>query len=306
MDIDQIETFLAIAQTGSFTGARSRVHRSQPAISRRLALLEAELGALLFERDATGVRLTDVGRAFLPHAERLLAALRDGKAAGRAEVADHAGSVSLAVVGTFVDRPFAQLLRRFSRGASQARLRILAAQSDVISQLVRRGEATLGVRYFEDTQPDLVNQPLGLEEMVVVAAPTYKPGQAEPQQWIGFPERESKADFGRLLRRQLLTAGLGRADIMEVDSLSGQKRLVEAGFGLALLPRSFLSEELAAKSLSVIFMPEIATTVPVALLQRRGGYLSPAAKELIELLVRDWGNQVLTVPKARRPRSGRR
>jgi len=293
MDIDQIETFLAIAQTGSFTRAGRRVHRSQPAISRRLAALEAEFGAPLLERDLAGVTLTDIGRAFLPYAEGLLAAMKDGKDAVRAEFAEHSGTVSLAVVGTFIDRRFAQLLRRFSKRSGQRRLKVLAAQSDVISQLVRRGEVTLGVRYFEDARSDLVNRQLGLEKMVVVSAATYKFGPAGPQHWIGFPERESKADFGRLLRRQLLAAGQDGAEILEVDSLSGQKRLVEAGFGLALLPKSYLKEELSAKSLKVISMPEIATSIPIVLLHRRGGYLSPAAKELIDLLAHEWGNKCL-------------
>jgi DNA-binding transcriptional LysR family regulator len=295
MDIDQVETFLAIAQTGSFTRAGSIVHRSQPAISRRLAMLEREVGA----RDAAGIKLTDVGRAFLPHAEGLLAAMRDGQAAIRTELAQPTGSVSLAVVGTFVDQHFAQLLWRFSKRDGQGRLKVLAAQSDVISRLVRCGEATLGIRYFEDDCADLINRHLGVDAMVVVAAPKYKPGPAGPLHWIGFPQRESKADFGRLLRKRLFTAGYGDAEIMEVDSLSGQKRLVEAGFGLALLPKSYISDELAARSLTIISMPAIETSVPVILLHRRGGYLSPAAQELITLLVREWGNQVLEGPRRR-------
>jgi DNA-binding transcriptional LysR family regulator len=83
MDIDGVETFLAIAELGSFTRAAQRLHRSQPAISRRLEIVEHELGAPLFERLRGRARLTEAGRIFLPHAEAALASLRDGREAVR-------------------------------------------------------------------------------------------------------------------------------------------------------------------------------------------------------------------------------
>ena len=87
MNIDEIQTFLAIAELGGFTQAGHRLHRSQPAISRRLALLEGELGAPMFERIRGGVRLTEAGRAFLPHAEAAVAALKDGSEAEKEHAA---------------------------------------------------------------------------------------------------------------------------------------------------------------------------------------------------------------------------
>ncbi len=70
MDFDEIQTFLTIAELGGFTRAGRRLQRSQPAISRRLSLLEQELGAPLFDRLRGRARLTEAGRAFLPHAGR--------------------------------------------------------------------------------------------------------------------------------------------------------------------------------------------------------------------------------------------
>src|SRR5215813_786778 len=78
MELNQIEAFVAIVRGGGFTRASATLHLSQPAISRRLHLLEDELGAPLFERIRSGAVLTEAGRAFLPHAETLLACMRDG------------------------------------------------------------------------------------------------------------------------------------------------------------------------------------------------------------------------------------
>ena len=88
MDIDEITTFVAIAELGGFTRAAQRLHRTQPAISRRLNLLEQELGTPVFERIRGNARLTEAGRAFLPYAEAALAALRDGQAAFRLRLSE--------------------------------------------------------------------------------------------------------------------------------------------------------------------------------------------------------------------------
>src|SRR5436309_168271 len=98
MELDHVEAFLAIVRRGGFTRASVSLHLSQPAISRRIDLLERELGAPLFERIRTGVVLTEAGRAFLPHAEALLASMRDGISAVDALRGVSRGAVSLAIV----------------------------------------------------------------------------------------------------------------------------------------------------------------------------------------------------------------
>ena len=79
MDSDALLTFVTIHRTGGFSPAAETLHRSQPAISRRIALLEEELGVPLFERVTGGVVLSQAGRALLPHAERVLATLKDAR-----------------------------------------------------------------------------------------------------------------------------------------------------------------------------------------------------------------------------------
>src|SRR5260370_21271613 len=86
MELNEIEAFVTITRAGSFTRAATVLCISQPAISRRVELLERELGAPLFERLSTGVRLTEAGQAFLPYAQQVLAAMHDGAEIGRAHV----------------------------------------------------------------------------------------------------------------------------------------------------------------------------------------------------------------------------
>ena len=86
---------------------------------------------------------------------------------------------------------------------------------------------------------------------------------------------ERPADHG------LLARGVAEIAFTAVDSLTAQKRLVEAGFGLALTPVSAVAEERAAGALAVIAVEDLAVSNPVSLITRRGGYVSPAARALI-------------------------
>ena len=72
MDSDALDTFLTVHRKGGISNAAKFLHRSQPAISRRIALLEQELGVPLFERVAGRARLSDAGRVLIPYAERAL------------------------------------------------------------------------------------------------------------------------------------------------------------------------------------------------------------------------------------------
>lgn len=174
MDIGGIETFLAIAELGSFTRAAGRLHRSQPAISRRLGLLEDELGAPLFERLRGRARLTDAGRALLPHAEVALASLRDGREAVRGLQTGVEGVISLALVGSLADTHIVDALRRFAAESVNVRLELRTATSRDVTDLVRRGDATLGLRYHASERPELVSVDAGSEAMLVVAAPGHR------------------------------------------------------------------------------------------------------------------------------------
>ena len=293
MNIDEIQTFLAIAELGGFTRAGRRLHRSQPAISRRLGLLEQELGAPMFERIRGRARLTEAGRAFLPHAEAALAALRDGREAVAGLAGGVGGTISLALVGTLADTRIIDALRRFTRCSKGVHLELRTASSREVTDLVRRGEAMLGLRYFGSGRPELVSIDAGGEAMLVIAAAGHPlagrrirdPRPLAGERWIGFPptpgQRESS---GHVLARQLIRAGLDAGEVTLIDSLTAQKRLVEAGFGLALVPESSVGEELRRGSLVALNVPGMRTTIPISAIHRRKGYLGPAAKTLLSLL----------------------
>jgi DNA-binding transcriptional LysR family regulator len=291
MDIESIRTFLSIAQLGGFTRAAGQLHRSQPAISRRLGLIEQELGAPLLERVRGDVRLTEAGKAFLPFAEAALAAVKDGRDAVRATVSKEAGDVSLAIVGTLADTHIVDVLRSFARRSRSSTLDIRTASSQEVTELVRRGDVMLGLRYFTDARHDLALRVVDEEVMLVVCTPDHRlagkrahKGALAGERWIAFPAARGRESFGDILQRRLIGAGLDDARITVIDSLTAQKRLVQAGFGIALVPESSVRDELRLGSLARIDAPAINTTVPIALIHRRKGHLNTAARMLMSLL----------------------
>jgi DNA-binding transcriptional LysR family regulator len=294
MELDQVEAFVAIVRRGGFTRAAATLHLSQPAVSRRLDLLERELGRPLFDRTRGGAQLTEAGRAFLPHAETLLASMRDGVEAVRALERSDRGTVTVALVGTLASTLLTTRLQRFRDAHRQVRLDLRTALSREVSALVRRGDAALGLRYFPDPDPDLVSLPLYREPLLTVCAPTHRLARARRltarmlagESWVAFPIRQGSSgeSYAQVLAERLAAIGLGSAEIVPIDSLTAQKRLVEAGFGLGLVPKSSVEEELRLGTLRELRIAAMRLAVPVVLVHRRRAHLSGAARALLALL----------------------
>ena len=291
-----MEAFLAIARNGGFTRGSAALHLSQPATSRRIKLLEAELGAPLFDRLGRGVTLTEAGRAFLPHAQALLASMRDGIDAVNAVRGTGHGTVTLALVGTLASSSLTARLSRLCQEHPGLDLRLRTALSAEISALVLRGDAALGLRYGTDPDPGLVSVIIHQERLVPVCPPghpltaggTDLAAALAGQRWLAFPPRPGAPDAYAVALQQLLAAhGLGAAEILPIDSLTAQKRMAEAGFGLAILPESSLDEELRTGTLRAIDAPALTATIPVALIRRRNAFQTGAARALTAALT-DW------------------
>ncbi|MFB9268176.1 LysR family transcriptional regulator [Bradyrhizobium erythrophlei] len=310
MDSDALNTFLVVHRRGGISNAAKALHRSQPAISRRIALLEQELGVPLFERIAGKTRLSDAGRVMVPYAERAVAAAQDAENAVRALLRDSAGPVSFAVVGTLAGGRLAEVLKRFAREHPDVALTLRTATSAEVSDLIRRGEATIGLRYDRDRSRDLDCEVLFAEPLQVVCAVDHplaggrvaKLADLRAERWIAFPEvpgrREITASHVFALFQ---TAGMGEIDWTPVDSLTAQKRLVEAGLGIALLSQSNAAEEMRASTIATIRVDNLTASHDVVAVTRRGGFLSAASRRLLEIIRADF-----TRRKPAQPRAGSR
>lgn len=293
MELHQLEAFAAIAEHGGFSRAASHLHISQPTISRRIHLLEEGLGIPLFDRLKTGVKMNEAGRAFLPHAQAVLAAMRDGIEAVRAITGGSHGMITFAIVGTLLRTDLTTRLSRFRLRHPHVDLRLRTALSAEVSELVLRGDATLGLRYGKDPQPYPFSSRVYDEEMVVICSPKHRLAHTKPvtgqslasERWLAFPPKVAGASelYISTLDQWLSSKGIRSPEIIPIDSLTAQKRMVEAGFGLALLPKSSIEEEVRTGSLHAVRITG-PHSIPVVLVRRRGAFLSGACRALIQLL----------------------
>jgi len=298
IDADALETFLAVHRHGGFSAAAKALHRTQPAISRRLALLEQDLGGPLFERMVRGSRLSQAGRVLLPLAEKAVAAMHDAERAVMALTREDAGPVALAVVGTLADGKLTSALRDLRVRHEDLDVSLETATSRRVSERVTSGDADIGLRYGFDPNAELDSRHLAPEPLVIICAPDHRMAgrrieqltELRAERWLAFPSAPDRPEASSAHIFGLFFAyGLGEVAWSAVDSLTAQKRLVEAGYGPALVPRSSVTEELARGTLAVIDVADIRPVQPVTIVTRRGGFLSRGAMRLIELLETIYG-----------------
>lgn len=297
MDSEALITFLAVHQAGGISKAALRLRRSQPAISRRIALLEQQLNVPLFDRFGGGLALSEAGRILLPFAERLVATLKD---AGDAMTSFHkaeTGSVSVAVVGTLADLKLTKVLKRFQLEIPDVQVRLQTATSADVSALVRRGEAAIGLRYLDDRSPDIDSRDLKPEALVIACSRDHplagrRVGSIavlRHERWLAFPRRPGgRDDAEAIIAAHFATHHIFDVAFTPVDSLTAHKRLVESGYGIALLPDSAIREERARRSIAVISVRGFKATNPVKLVTRKDGYLSPASRRFIKYVMSEF------------------
>jgi len=171
------------------------------------------------------------------------------------------------------------------------------ATSAEVSDQIRRGEATIGLRYDRDRSGDLECEVLFAEPLQVVCAPDHplagrrvgRLADLRDERWIAFPEvpgrREITASHVFAL---FLTHGLGEVAWTPVDSLTAQKRLVEAGLGIALLSHSNAAEELRTSAIATIRVGNLTASHEVVAVTRHGGFLSAASRRLLDIIRADF------------------
>jgi DNA-binding transcriptional LysR family regulator len=263
MLLAQIEGFIEIARQGNMRRAAFALSISQPALTARLQALEEELGTAFFRRSHSGMVLTPAGRAFLPHADRAIEAIRSGSSLVRELEHGVIGELALAVAPAVSAYVLPEILVRFVEQHPNVRLLVKTGHSEEIVDLVARGEVELGiVRQLRD--PRVRSRPLYEDELVLVARPDHpfaRTGKIDVSevshaQLILFDRTSSYYDVTNALFR---IAGVVPRGVTEVDNIEAAKRMVERGLGVALLPGTAVADSLSADTLREIELVGTAT-----------------------------------------------
>jgi DNA-binding transcriptional LysR family regulator len=143
LDLDQLKTFVAIAETGSFTRAAEAVFKTQSAVSMQMRRLEERIGKPIFSRDGRASKLTEDGERLLSYARRMVR-LSDETVAAFDE-AELSGSVRLGLPDDYADRFLPEVLARFSRSNPRVEVAVVCEPSTELLKLARTGDVDLAI-----------------------------------------------------------------------------------------------------------------------------------------------------------------
>lgn len=245
MELRQIRYFHCVARELSFTRAAKLLHIAQPPLSRQIKLLEEELGVKVFERQGRGIRLTDAGKYFMDHTQKMTQQLEETiKATQRIGKKDRVwfgvGFVPSTLYGYMPD--FIRALRELS-----AQVEIGLVEMTTLQQFeaLKMGRIDLGIGRIKLSDPEIARVVLR-DESLVVAVPRYHRlasvagvgvNEILQESLIVYPAapRPSYADHVLDLFSQ---HGYVPNVVQEVNELQTAIGLVAAGIGIALVPES--------------------------------------------------------------------
>ncbi|CAA0086753.1 HTH-type transcriptional regulator ArgP [Starkeya nomas] len=143
LDIDQLRTFIAIAETGSFTKAADVVHKTQSAVSMQMKRLEERVGKPIFARDGRSSRLTDEGERLLDYARRIVKL--NMEAVASLASAELSGRVRLGVPDDYADRYLPEIMARFSATHPNVELTVVCDPSTDLIDRIDTGDLDLAI-----------------------------------------------------------------------------------------------------------------------------------------------------------------
>jgi DNA-binding transcriptional LysR family regulator len=251
VDLRQLEILQAIAETGSFTACGRKLHVSQSAISRQIALLEEELGEPLFLRVGRHVRMTPAAESLVQLGQRVFQDVRDTLGA----ITDHTralrGTLRLAGGMTVCLYVFPPLLKHLKRVHPELDIRVTVATAARGVEEIRGGRHDAGLLTLPVEESDLVTVPVLREELLLVTMPTHqlaKKKRVQSQDLCGEPFVlfEPGSATRRVIDSMFVTEKIEPTVVMETENVEIIKAMVKTGLGISIVPYQAVAREVRA------------------------------------------------------------
>jgi LysR family transcriptional regulator, hydrogen peroxide-inducible genes activator len=286
MELHQLRYFCAVADTGSFSRAAEQSHVSQPSLSQQILKLEDELGARLFDRLGRSVRLTELGKTFLPRARAVLRELE----AARGDVVEQkdsvAGSVTIGAIPTVAPYLLPRVLTAFSKKFPQVQLTVVEEITPILLDRLRASVVDVAILALPIRGHEFESFPLLTEPLFAVLPQKHKLAARR-----SISLKDVRKEPFLLLRdghcfRENAVAACDRARvhpqvIFESGQFSSLLGMVAARMGVSLVPQMAVDKKAGCRYVAISDLEAVRTIGAVTL---RGRSLTRATLGFLSLL----------------------
>jgi DNA-binding transcriptional LysR family regulator len=293
MEFHQLTYFLAAAQTQNFRKAAELCLVAQSALSRQIAALEDELEVELFTRNKKRVSLTPAGQEFAAYVRKALEQLQEGQLLMSELLAGQRGTVTIGCVESLTTAFLPPLFAVFHRQYPHVRLKVRVNHTDELITLVEQGVVEFGLTLNPMIQSEtlivkeLFRQPL---QLLVSAQHKLIQNQTSPlilEQIAAEPFilLDETSKLGQITRRIFAQRGLSLRPVVEIESVEGMKEFVRQDIGVTLTLPALIRPSRSAHDLALLPISDLTEEFIFALVYRRVGKISKAARGLINAIV---------------------
>ena len=295
MDLSAYKAFIAVAEHSSFSKASGVLYITQPAVSKRIALLEDQLGSTLFDRIGREVVLNEAGKALLPVALRILQEVKESKRVIDNLSGEISGHLSLVTSHHIGLRRLPKTLKKYTKDYPQVSLDLAFMDSENACRLIEKGDYELGVVTLPIKPPkNLKLTTLWNDPLSIVVAPKHPLVMIAKNKAITLNElakhRAILPAVGTYTRTVIEKTLLQKQQhnqnhqslnvILETNYLETIHMMVSIGLGWSALPRTMLDDTLVEIPIKGL---EVERTLGIV--QHAGRSLSNAGKAFTESLL---------------------
>ncbi|MES2962937.1 MAG: LysR family transcriptional regulator, partial [Bdellovibrionota bacterium] len=286
MELNHLRYFYEVAKSGSFTAAAQRLHISQSALSKAVAMLEEAEGVTLFERSKKGVVLTPVGVEVFQQSEKLFKSVEEIESTMRGRTEECQGPLAIGASDHLTNYFLLRELGRFQDKHPLVLPSVFSAAPNEIVSRLRAGEIEFALFFTRLEMPGVHYEPLIETEMAVVCHPRFAPEITKASPSARVKTLVKKIGYISSIRSQyryqpsqtlIDLIGENANIVFESNSQETQKRVCLEGRGVAYLARFMVADEIASGRLVEVPLTKPHTTT-LLLARNRERPLSFAAR----------------------------
>ena len=286
MDISGLQAFVSVAENASFSAAANALHLTQPAVSKRIAALEAELNNRLFDRIGRQIQLTEAGRALLPRAQNIINEVQDSQRAISNLSTSVAGQLHIGTSHHIGLHRLPPVLRGYNQSFPDVELDMQFLDSEQACKAVLHGDLELGIVTLPPGNTDpLTLIPLWNDPLHIVVSEEHILASEKNIKLQSLANHPAVLPARGTFTREVIEDMLQPADIklqvrLSTNYLETIRMMVEIGLGWSVLPETMIHSGLRSINVNNILLSR-----QLGIVHHTERTLSNAAQAMCDLLI---------------------